>query len=764
MKKLLKILMILAVSGVVLLTAAYAAFRWMFPDEKLKQMALDYAKNKWHREISFDRLSLNVIGVKLDNFALSEATTFEQGTFIKAQQLQAKIAFWPLLRKRVEISTIRINGLEVNIVKNADGTFNFDNFVTEETKPEETVPQEDSSSGLGFSLTAKHFIANDCRFSYKDNAAGTTLGVSKINFDIENFDLDDPFTTLITFTTSFKQKNGATVAVPTKIDLTLFLANLDMSQAYVTLNQATASYKTVNLALKGKVESFTNPSATLTGTISGVNNLIFTDFLPDLPNFTLPTINLALTAESNLEEGTALLKQAAIQLLDSTISVSGPISWGGKTSTYSLAGNVNIDLDQAVQMTDTVDIRPTGTFSGSFKATEKKDFQDIAGTFQLKNISLIYDPFTLTKLNGTIKMASVKDISSNNLVGLLNGEKITANFSYKQLASVPNIVFNADLAKLHLDRFTNSTETQAAATEETTETEQTPSSGPETVFNLKTDLKIGEIQIPYFRSNGFNLQADLTGLSASMKQTNGQLSFTLQPGAVTDMDTFIKGNKIVRILMLPISIINSVAKKLNISLFEATSSARKGEIAFTSGEGEYTFTNGLMTINNTTFISDLTNIKGTGNINFPTSALDMKVSATVLSKQTPMVIKIGGTLDNPSGKLDVLNTVGSVVGGLLNYKTATGLATGTVKTAGNVATGAAKTAGHVATGAAKTAGHVATGAVKTTGQAVGTVAKTGATAAKGTAHAAKTTVKAIGSLFTKNKDKTESDSEEEAAK
>ena len=76
-------------------------------------------------------------------------------------------------------------------------------------------------------------------------------------------------------------------------------------------------------------------------------------------------------------------------------------------------------------------------------------------------------------------------------------------------------------------------------------------------------------------------------------------------------------------------------------------------------------------------------------------------------------------MDNPSGKLDILNTVGSVVGGILNYKTATSAATGTVSAAGNMAAGAAKTTGQ---------------------------------AAKGTVDAAKATVKALGSLFKKKKE------------
>lgn len=66
-------------------------------------------------------------------------------------------------------------------------------------------------------------------------------------------------------------------------------------------------------------------------------------------------------------------------------------------------------------------------------------------------------------------------------------------------------------------------------------------------------------------------------------------------------------------------------------------------------------------------------------------------------------------MDNPSGKLDVLNTVGSVLGGILNYKTPGKVAAGTASTAGNVATGAVKTTGQVAQTGVDTAKNVIKG-------------------------------------------------------
>ena len=270
-----------------------------------------------------------------------------------------------------------------------------------------------------------------------------------------------------------------------------------------------------------------------------------------------------------------------------------------------------------------------------------------------------------------------------------------------------NIVFNAELDKFTLKEFPSYA---AAETEESeTASAEQKTAGPELLMNIKSNIKVGPISVPYFRADGFTLNADLTGVSETMKKANGQVSFVLQPGAITDIDSFVKGNKYVKILLLPITLVRKVAGKLNVDIFPAEANAQKGEIAFTNGEGVYTFTSGVMKVDKTTFASKLTNINGSGNINFHTQALDMKVSATVLTSQTPVIIKIGGTMDNPSGKLDVLNTVGSVLGGILNYKTPGKVAASTANTAGNVATGAVKTTGQVAQTGVDTAKNVIKG-------------------------------------------------------
>lgn len=749
MKKFLKVCFKIAVVLVILAVAAFVALRVMFPPEKLKAMALEYAKTNLQREITFDDVSLNLVGVTLDNFAISENTTFQNGTFAKADKLVVKIALKPLFQKRIEISTVQLDGLDINVVKNADGTFNFDTLIPASdpnAAPEETTASDGSAA---FVLLADKIAANNCSFSYKDLQTGMNAAINNLNLEINRFDMAEPFDVNINFTTAFQQKNGPAVSVPLNIALRVFLANLDMANAYVTVNDISASYKTVKFQLTGGVRDFTAPQMDLSGTLSGINNQIFSDFLPDLPNFALPVINMTVKAAANLANSTATISEAKLSVMNSAFSAYGTVGWNGPAPTYAMNANLTTDLGEIVQMTDTVaGFKPAGVITGAFKATDKNNGQDVSGTVTFKNISAMYDPFTVSELNGTVTIASLDNISTNLITGLLNGEKFTTSLSYQNIKDVMNIVLNLDLAKFTMPALPAST-TEAAATADTATTETATAepaaapaqktSGPEMLMNIKANVKVGPIDVPYFRADGFTLTANLTDVSETMTKANGQVSFKLQPGAITDLDSFVKDNKIVKILLLPITIVRRVAAALNVELFPAQENTHKGEIAYTNGEGVYTFTNGVMNVDKTVFNSQVTDINGSGTINFFTQALDMKVSATILTSQTPVVIKIGGTMDNPSGKLDVLSTVGSVVGGILNYKTP-----------GKVVSGTASAATSVATGAVKTTGKVATTAVKTGVD----VTKTAATAAKdtvtGTVSAAKDALKGLGSIFKKS--------------
>ena len=177
----------------------------------------------------------------------------------------------------------------------------------------------------------------------------------------------------------------------------------------------------------------------------------------------------------------------------------------------------------------------------------------------------------------------------------------------------------------------------------------------------------------------------------------------MQPGKITNLDNFIKDSKIAKILLLPVSIIKKTSGVLKLNLFP-TPDENGTSVSFTQGEGAYTFTDGVMNIDKTVFQSSVTDITANGTANFQTDELNMKAKATLLTQAAPVSFKITGTMSNPKGKLDVVNTVTSVVGGILNGTAVKSAANGTASLTQGTAT--------VATGTVKETVSTATELIK----------------------------------------------------
>ena len=279
----------------------------------------------------------------------------------------------------------------------------------------------------------------------------------------------------------------------------------------------------------------------------------------------------------------------------------------------------------------------------------------------LAQVSMLYEPFTLTQTDGTVTLASLDAISSPKLTGKLNGENFTASFSYQQVQDVLHLALGLDLDKLVLKDFPASQNTVSA---QTAQAAAQPAAS--TRMNVQAQVNIGGIEIPYLQSEGFVLSANLTDITDTLGQTNGTVNFTLKPGQITNLDHFIKESKIAKIILLPVAVVKKVAGFLKLNLFPSDESGRGTTVSFTEGAGQYTFTNGVMNLDKTIFNASLTQISASGTADFKTEQLDMKATATLLTQAAPIALKITGTFNDPKGKLDVVNTVTSVVGGLLN--------------------------------------------------------------------------------------------------
>ncbi len=708
-KKLVKFCLLAAVAAVLLAAGALFALYKLYPPARLKLMAQQYVSAHWQREVTFDKLSFTWVGFKFTNVALSENTSFADGTFAKAKKLTAHVAVKPLFQKRIEITTIEADGLEVNLVRQKDGKYNFDTLLPNDTTPT-AQPQEASASSqqqTPLVVTAQRITLNDCDLIYRDQNTGLRMAANDLNIVINQFDLAKPFESVLTFTTNISVLGQPRVTVPVEITLQTFLANLDLPQAYAHITQASARYNAVQVGWKGEINNFENPSLNLSGTVSGLSSQQLKALAPDLPAFNLPPLQLSMQAQADLDKNSAQISQAKLTVKNSSLAAHGTVDWGKESPVWSFTGSLKAILEELVEMTDSWDdFHPGGTILSDLTVSSRPSGTGIRGSVTLQNVSLWYDPFTITQGNGTITLASLDKISGSKLTGKLNGEPFTGSFSYASTPQVTDWTVNLNLDKLVLKAWPGSGDSQPEPTDANAPAADTSAqrATATTRTNLQADIQIGAVEIPYVQSEGFSAQARLRDMTDSLAGTNGTISFELQPGKITNLDTFINQSKVAKILLLPVSVVRKTSNMLGLKLFAEKDETTGTSIAFTKGEGNYTFTDGVMNLDKTALTSSVTELSAKGTVNFNTEELNMKATATLLTQAAPVAFKITGTLSNPKGKLDVVNTVTSVVGGLLNgtaLKSATSGATSATTGAGKLTVGTVKNTVDTATSVIK---------------------------------------------------------------
>jgi len=98
---------------------------------------------------------------------------------------------------------------------------------------------------------------------------------------------------------------------------------------------------------------------------------------------------------------------------------------------------------------------------------------------------------------------------------------------------------------------------------------------------------------------------------------------------------------------------------------EETDKKVSGEMQYDKFDTQVSFVNGLATIKEGTFVSPTMSFRLDGTADFNTGALNMKVHAAPgrheVDGMMPLSLKIGGTVDNPQGDMQVLGSVTSLV-------------------------------------------------------------------------------------------------------
>ena len=161
---------------ILLIVAAIVILPMVIDPNDYKPQIVDKAKQTLGRDLVIEQdLSLSVfpwLGVETGGIRVGNAQGFEAESFAEIDRLDVKVKLMPLLSRHVEVDTLILKGLRLNLEKDASGKTNWDDLAA---KDKDTAPQAgeaDEAAGAPVSFSVQGIQIEDANVSWDDRQAG----------------------------------------------------------------------------------------------------------------------------------------------------------------------------------------------------------------------------------------------------------------------------------------------------------------------------------------------------------------------------------------------------------------------------------------------------------------------------------------------------------------------------------------------------------------------------------------------------------------
>jgi AsmA protein len=435
------------VVGVPLVLAATAAILVNTIDQQaLLNKASAIVKEKQQRDLAFTGpVQLKwfpSIGADLNGVTLSEFQSTDQ--FLKADKVSISLALLPLLSSEVVVDAIQASGVTVNVVKNADGKFNFDDLSKSDNQDEvqsESEPSPDTGEqALNFSVDS--IALENLNVTYTDKQ--TDLEASLNNFAMQSGRIEPGVPTDIELKGNVKANKpqaDLNIDLNTRLEFGLgenlyanfenlkfaVLGQLDQQQADVNVQASTLNVNPNTLEIKAQ---------SLDAKAKGQ--------LPNVGAFDVSLISPSLELSETVARGEALnfkadLKQAT-RSINATLDLAGlqgnlkqAVSAALKTTVNLVEGERTVNLQLASPMTlnmksQLIELAAlTGQLDVKDPALPKKQASmPLAGRLAVNNTEKTAELDLNSKFEATSfdLKAAVKNFAKPAITAVLNADKL----------------------------------------------------------------------------------------------------------------------------------------------------------------------------------------------------------------------------------------------------------------------------------------------------------------------------------------------------
>ncbi|MBD1386254.1 translocation/assembly module TamB domain-containing protein [Mucilaginibacter rigui] len=226
-----------------------------------KDKAVSFLQNKIHTKVEIGHISLG-----LPKLLVLEDVYFEdqkKDTLIAGDKLKVDITLMKLLKNKVEINEINLEGITANISRGPDSLFNFDYIIKAFAGEQKKEPKpEDTTSTMKFSVDK--IILDKINVKYKDVTTGNDVKFLLGHFDtrIKDFDMDKMKFTIPKINLSgvnariIQTPAGSSIAQAAKVDTAVKPLNMDLTLGEINVDKIKVDYKSNEMAAKVDLGTF----------------------------------------------------------------------------------------------------------------------------------------------------------------------------------------------------------------------------------------------------------------------------------------------------------------------------------------------------------------------------------------------------------------------------------------------------------------------------------------------------------------------------
>ncbi len=116
-----------------LLVLLVLALPYLVSLDALRARVIAAAEQSLHRKVEIGAMRIQILsgpGAGVEKVVVHNTAGFESPALLSADRVSVKVAFWPLLSRRVEVRAIVLDGVTMTIERGPDGAMNIDDFLS----------------------------------------------------------------------------------------------------------------------------------------------------------------------------------------------------------------------------------------------------------------------------------------------------------------------------------------------------------------------------------------------------------------------------------------------------------------------------------------------------------------------------------------------------------------------------------------------------------------------------------------------------------